>query len=148
MKILKQLGADHEVIKGILLHYLDQQEDKDWKLIRQAAAEVLVIEMNATDRPLQVICDAQEGEEQCICKAAIEALNKLPTEQLIEGYWNIKDPRLIPYIVNRLYQTSLVIDEKVTLYPPEGQRKTWPQPEQTITAGDIEDFRQLLQAAR
>ena len=77
--------------------------------------------------------------------AAVDALDQLPIEQLIEGYWTTKDQLLPRFIASKLPLASLVFcQEHVTLYQAESQQTTWPRHDQVITCQELQYLEALL----
>ena len=118
------------------------QKDEHW-LVRRAAVDALIkVGKNNVSVFYSLIKIVQKEKEPSIQHAVTTALDELPVEQLINGYWDKKGSEFIPYIVRKLYQTPLVVDldqHKAVLYLKAGEPKAWQQPAQ-----DIRSFVELI----
>ncbi|MEM7382813.1 MAG: tetratricopeptide repeat protein [Bacteroidota bacterium] len=84
---------------------------------------------------------ATEDQQWSASQAAIEKLEKVSLQQLLECYWareDRQDPRLIPHITTRLYHTSLVAkspvqnQQQVVLYATEDNPQTWHKSKEVV----------------
>ena len=120
-----------------LLQESTKNQDSD---VRQAAVKALG-KLQTIDSPsLALLHNATKDRDSNVRQAAASALAEITLEQHIEVYWATKNKQLIPYIVYRLYQAPLVIDQRqAMLYRTAGQRKTWQKP-----AADLQHFVALI----
>ncbi|MEM7382814.1 MAG: sister chromatid cohesion protein PDS5 [Bacteroidota bacterium] len=84
------------------------------------------------------LIEVAEDQQQSARQAAIEALEKISLQPLLERYWAGQDPRLIPHITTRLYHTPLVVrileqgQQQAVLYGTAGRPQTWEKPQEVV----------------
>ena len=87
---------------------------------------------------LPSVLAALQAEDLSVRSAASGFLFQLSLEQILEGYRDRSDDRLIPYIAPRLYHTSLVIKsaqkgaQQVFLYAAAGNPREWKWPQEAV----------------
>ncbi|MEO1219642.1 MAG: HEAT repeat domain-containing protein, partial [Bacteroidota bacterium] len=138
---LVEKGADvQDMITPILNALKDSDSD-----VRSAALQALrtLVEKGAdVQATLTPILNALQHSNSSARSAALEALDKISTESLIDHYWGIKDQRAISFLVPRLYEVALTIEDdknQVILYPSIGQPVKW-----TRSREELESFKQLI----
>ena len=54
---------------------------------------------------------AFKDEDSDVRDAAIKALKAIPTHELIDTYWELIDPAIVAYLVFRLYETPVTVED-------------------------------------
>ena len=120
---------------------LEALQAEDVSVHSAAFGVLLILVQVAPGMPeiaLPSILQALQVGDVSVRTAASGALLQLSLEQLLEGYWDRPDHRLIPYIVPRLYHTSLVIksaqqgEQQVCLYAAAGNPREWRWPQEAV----------------
>ena len=128
------LGALHKVAKDAACKCLQRVFAFIGRAISPFPSELGAI--------LHTLCTAANDERYTVRQAAIQALARVPIEQLIDAYWATnEDGRLVP-IAHRLYERSLVItSSEAKLYRAEGKCRIWQE-----STKDLEHFAKLIKS--
>ena len=124
-------------IFGIIRAACRQDEDVRPAAFR-ALSTLVQVAPGLSQAALPSILEALQAEDLSVRAAASGALLQLSLEQLLQGYWDHPDGRLIPYIAPRLYHTSLVInsaqqgEQQVILYAAAGNPREWRWPQEAV----------------
>ena len=120
------LGALHKVVKDAECKCLQRVFASIGRAISPFPSELGAI--------LHTLCTAANDKRYTVRQAAIQALARVPIEQLIDDYWATNEDRRLVPIAHRLYEISLVItpQSQATLYRAEGNCITWQQPTEAL----------------
>ena len=130
-------GLSQTALPSILVAL--QDEDFSIRSAAFGALSILVqIAPGLSEGALPSVLEALQAESLSVRAAASGALLQLSLEQLLEGYWDNLDTRLIPYIAPRLYHIPLVIQsaqqgqQQVILYAAAGNPYKWEWPQEAV----------------
>ncbi|MEO1300893.1 MAG: HEAT repeat domain-containing protein, partial [Bacteroidota bacterium] len=146
LRTLVEKGADVQAMLTPILNAL-QHSNSDVRRDALQALRTLVEKGAEVQAMVTPILNALQDSDWRVRSAALEALGQISTELLINYYWNKKDKGVISFLVPRLYEVALTVEDtkssgqqKLILRSTKGDIvATWEK-----SKGESESFKRLI----